>query len=94
MENTSFQNNQYIDDGKNAKNFFLNLFSIVNPQTGLNYEYFIKDDKNLEFVICAVFNLEPKKSKTGLDYNKEWFYSKGRLALQKSCFRKRLSFKA
>jgi hypothetical protein len=46
--------------GKMQKTF-LNLFSIVNPQIGLNYEYFIKDDKNLKFVICAVFKLEPKK---------------------------------
>jgi hypothetical protein len=59
--------------------------SFVDPQTGLDYEYSIKDDKNLEFIICAVFNLDPKKIKTGFDYNAEWDYSKG-----KFCFTRKV----
>jgi hypothetical protein len=66
-------------------NYYYGGVSFVDPQTGLDYEYFIKDDKNLEFVICAVFNLEPKENNRVLDYNKEWLYSKGR-----SCFTRKV----
>lgn len=60
----------------------------IEPK-GANYEYIIKDEANLEFELCAVFNKEGKSSfesypiKPG--YSQNWDHASGRV-----CFERRI----
>ena len=66
----------------------------VDPQTGLSYEYNIKDVNTLTFEMCAVFNKQAKTQQAGMvfpaspyikdfGYSQNWDHDAGRVCFER-----------